>query len=369
MAAAASLSPVLVLAVGLAACTHGEPFASGTAQSPRGPFNNTRPLRLTYNLGLDGWPSWSPNGGQVYYSAQQAAPDYDRCIVAVPAGGGGGADLRCPPRVPDGLTEEFNQPVSDGNRMVWLRAAVPTSQLQQYRWSLWSAGLNPPTAPVKVLDFPYDAPSGHPHDLPRFMQWLKPGVLLYLGSEVGGCCRTDTLQFGEHVVLLDLSGPTPIRTFVPGTERASAVSGSEDGGTIYYTFYGDSLVYAQVLAGGSVSVLHNFGFGRVARDPTVSGNRLAAVLDGMPQVRDVVPFGLSQVDFGGDLFVVNLTTGEETRLVDLEHWYKHPRFAPGGGRLVAEGYPYEIFTVEVAPETFVIDTTVTLINDVWVWEE
>lgn len=51
-----------------------------------------------------------------------------------------------------------------------------------------------------MLDFPYVAPSGHPHDLPRFMQWLKPGVLLYLGSEVGGCCRTDLLQFAGRQV-------------------------------------------------------------------------------------------------------------------------------------------------------------------------
>jgi hypothetical protein len=369
MVTAPSLTRIAALAVALTACNHSDPFTSGAPQAPRGPFKDSRPLQLTYNLGLDGWPSWSPDGAQVFYSAQQSGPDFDRCIVVLPAGGGSGNELRCPPRTADGLTEEFDQPVSDGSRVVWLRAAVPAGQERQYQWSLWSARINPPTAPVKILDFPYTAPSGHPHDLPRFLQWLKPGVLLYLGSEAGGTGQTDTLQFGEQVVLLDVSGPTPVKTFVPGTERASAVSGSEDGSTIYYTLYGDSVVYARTLAGGAVSVLHDFGFGRVVRDPAVSGNRLAVVLDGMPQVRDIIPFGLSQVDFGGDIFVVDLTTGDQTQLLDLEHWYKHPRFAPGGGRLVAEAYPYQIFTIIISPNNYLTDTTVTLINDVWVWEE
>jgi hypothetical protein len=220
-----------------------------------------------------------------------------------------------------------------------------------------------------VQRFPYDAPSGNSHDLPLFLQWLKPGVLLYLGGQVGGCCARDTLRFGEQAVLLDLNGPSPVRTFVPGTEHASAVAASSDGNTIYYTFPGDSVVFQQVLASGAVSILHNFGQGHVVRDPTVSGNLLIAVLDGRPKPQNLPPFGLVNVDFGGELIAVDLSTGVESPLFDTSHWFRRPRFAPGGGRFVVEGFPYVVTFIPIGGGQFLADTTVSLVNDLWLWEE
>jgi WD40-like Beta Propeller Repeat len=355
------------MALLMAGCAHSDPFAAARPGTASGPFQDTRPRQLTLNLGFDNWPSWTPDGTQVYYSSQVMPPgDVDRCIDLLPRRGGTRLEIQCP-RNSDGITDELEQPTSDGTWLAWSRAEVPVVLQAQYSFSIWIAPVATRAAPRMVQAFPYDAPSGKSHGAPLYLQWHKPGVLLYLGAEVGGCCRTDTLRFGEQVVLLDLTGPTPVRTFVPGTERASAVTRSEDGSSIYYTFYGDSRVYQQVLATGDVTVLHDFGAGHIVRDPDVSGNRLVAVLDGKHNLQNVVPFGMVQIDYGGILYLVDLATGIETRLADSQRLYRHPRLAPGGSGIAAEGYPFSAIT-QPGPPPFA-DTTVVRIDDIWILEE
>jgi hypothetical protein len=353
----------------LGACSHSEPFVQEADPPANGPFKSARPLQLTLNLGLDGWPSFAPGETRVLYSAQDPAPEFDQCVLSLPATGGGATRVQCPLRVPDGLTESFDNPVSDGTRLAWVRAVVGVDAPAPFTWSLWMKTLSPPGTPVEIQSYPYDVPSGRVHDLPRFLQWLRPGVLLYLGSEAGGCCRTDTLQFGERAVLLDVTGPTPVRTFVPGTERASAVAGTPDGSAIVYTLFGDSLVYRQDLASGNVDVLHNFGSGHVARDPALSGNTLVAVIDGIIRVGDIPPFGVVQVDKGGLIRAVDLATGNETAVEDYSHFFRHLRLSSTGDRILAEGRPYQLIFVPIGGGAFRTDTSVTLINDVWLWEE
>lgn len=361
------LSPLPLLL--LLGCGHSDPFESGSPKGLNGPFQNTAPLQLTLNLGSDGAPSWTPDGSGIYWSAQRPAPgDLDRCISLLPATGGTLTPVQCPADFND-TTSRYDVPTSDGTRLAWSLDLARNSTFAFHSFSLWTAGTAPRSIPQLIQSFPYDAPSGQSHDLPLFLQWIRPGVLLYLGARTGGCCADDTLRFGEQVVLLDLNQPAPVRTFVPGTQSASAVAASEDGNSIYYTFPGDSVVFHQVLANGAVSVLHNFGQGHVVRDPTVSGNILVAIIDGRPRVQDLPPFGLVNVDFGGELTAVNLATGAETPLFDTSHWYRRPRFAPGGGRFVVEGFPYVINFIPIGVGQFIPDTTVSLINDLWVWEE
>jgi hypothetical protein len=359
-----SLIP-LVLLLG---CGHSEPFvADGPAKLNR-PFRNTTPLQLTLNLGADATPSWTQDGSGIYWSAERPLPgDLDRCISLLPATGGTLTELQCPPNFND-TTTRYETPAVNGTRLVWTRNQARSGPFSFHQFSLWSATTTSRSTPQLLQTFPYNAPSGLSHDLPLFLQWLKPGLLLYLGAQSAGCCADDTLRFGEQVVLLDLNGPAPVRTFVPGTDRASAVAGSDDGNTIYYTFPGDSVVYRQLLASGDVSSLHNFGQGHVVRDPTVSGNLLVAIVDGRPRAQDLPPFGVVNVDFGGDLIAVDLTTGVETPLFDTSHWFRRPRFAPGGGRFVVEGFPYVITYIPIGGNQFIADTTVSLINDLWVWE-
>jgi Tol biopolymer transport system component len=140
------------------------------------------------------------------------------------------------------------------------------------------------------------------------------------------------------------------------------VNASPDGSTIYYTFPGDSLVYARNLSSGVVTTVHNFGAGHIVRDPSVVGARLVAVVDGKPGYRFVPAFNMVQVDYGGHLVVVDLATGSESWVPDHGLMYKRPALSPDGTRFVAEGFPY---TVTGVP----LDTVISKWADLYLFEE
>jgi hypothetical protein len=351
------------------ACGHSDPFST---QRPveNGPFSGTEPVRLTYNIGADEWPAWTADGSTIYYSTQDSFkldthfyfPETDQCIARLPAGGGSRTDVACPfvPTSND-TTEILEQPAPMGSRLAYATSILGVKEHNPYRHAIWMSTTTPFAVPEKILQFPYTAPSGRPHDAPLNLRWLRAGVLLYLGAE-NGCCNKDTLRFGEQVVLLDVSVNPPLKTFVPGTTRATSVNASLDGSTIYYSFPGDSMVYAQDLASGAVTVLHNFGTGHIVRDPSVAGSRLVAVVDGKPGYRFAATFGLVHVDYGGILVTVDLTTGYESRLPDNGLMYKRPVLSPDGSRFVAEGFPYVVGGVP-------LDTVISKWADLYLFSE
>jgi hypothetical protein len=356
----------LLLATG---CAHQESFAHHEPVAD-GPFAGGAPLRLTYNVGADAFAAWSADGQTLYYTAQDSfAHDKDRCIFALPAGGGVQRRLQCPPLASNDTTEMLEQAAVLGTNLAWARNDLGVIEHSPFRHTLWLAPTRP-DAPGRLLQtFPYTAPSGRPHDAPLFLQWLRPGVLLYLGAQ-NGCCRKDTLRFGEQVVLLDVAGATPIRTFVPGTTTASAVSASADGLRIYYTFTGDSRVIQQDLSTGDTTLVHDFGPGHIVRDPQVHQTRLVAILDGQPGYRDFPPLGFGQVDYGGHLVTVDLATGIETLLPDSGRFYKRPRLSPDGRSFIAEGFPYVINIVrDPLGQIISTDTVASKWADLWRFEE
>jgi hypothetical protein len=166
-----------------------------------------------------------------------------------------------------------------------------------------------------------------------------------------------------------VSGQTPVRSFIPNTHRASSVAAGRDGGSVIYTFSGDSRVYRQTLADSTVALLHDFGAGRIARDAQVVGNRLVAVVDGIPGYRDAPPFLGIQIDYGGILSVVDLTSGTETLVPDRGNLYKHPVLSPSGQELVVEGYPFTTTQRSNPDGTIAIDTVVSKWADLWLLEE
>lgn len=352
----------LVLPILLAACGHAEPFVTHPPVEG-GPRDPAPPVRLTYNIGQDAWATWSADGATLYYSAQDTfTVDKDRCIVRLAGAGGTRTPLACPAD-PGGndTTEIFDQPAPRGGQLAYASSTLGVDEHSPFRIALWLMRDTSFAPATRIFDFPYTAPSGRSHDAPLFLQWLRDGVLLYIGAE-NGCCRKDTMRFGEQAVLLDLSGPVPSRTFVPGTTRASAVQASADGTTIYYTIAGDSRVYRQVLATGLVDTLHDFGPGRVARDPQLRGSTLFAIVDGHDGFTDMPPFYAVQVDYGGKLVAVDLAIGTETRQGDSLHLYKRPRVSPDGTRLVVEAYP-----ITVSPSG--TDTAFSRWADLWLLEE
>ena len=79
----------IVAAAGLAGCAHSDP---PTIQEPEQfdvPREGSAPTRLTYDAGLDLFPSFSPDGTLLLYSLQpRDRDDNDRCIGIMPANGG-----------------------------------------------------------------------------------------------------------------------------------------------------------------------------------------------------------------------------------------------------------------------------------------
>ncbi len=354
----------------LLGCAHGEPFGDGVPGS-NGPRPGGPPVRLTYNIGQDGTAAWTADGATIYYSAQDSfSSDKDHCIVRMSAGGGTRSPVACPePPSANELTEIFDQPAPLGGRLVYSSSTLGVIEHAPYRHTIWVADDEPFAPPSAVLVFPYFTPSGGSHDAPVHLQWLSPDTLLFVGAE-NGCCNKDTMRFGVEIVLLDLSGPAPVRTLVPNTTRASAVQASVDGSAIHYTVAGDSRVYRQVLATGVVDTLHDFGPGRVARDPQLLGTTLYAIVDGHDGFIDLPPFFDVQIDYGGRLVRVDLPGGVETELGDSLHLFKRPRLAPAGGRFVVEAYPMTVNIVRDANGTVVaVDTAVARWADLWLMED
>jgi hypothetical protein len=357
-----AVHPLLLL---LAACSHETPFAGQPPPSASGPFSSTVPTRLTFNVGADRTPAWSADGLTIYYSAQDSfGLDKDRCNARLPAGGGTRTLVTCPAALPNGITEWWEQPAPRGNQLAYVTIELGVNEHAAFRSGIWLAPLDSTSPARKVRDFSYNDPNGRPHDTALFLQWLRPGVLLYLGAE-NGCCRKDTLRFGESVAELDVSGASPVLSFVPGIDSASSVQAARDGTAFYYTLYGDSRVYRRDLVTGQDAVVHDFGAGHLPRDVQVAGNRLVAVVDGQPGYRPVPPLGTVYLDHGGFLVTVDLGTGIETAVPDGGRMYRRPVFSPAGDRMVVEGYPYQV--VPTGP--FTSDTIVSRWADLWLLEE
>ena len=227
------------------------------------------------------------------------------------------------------------------------------------------ASLSDPLRVTVLESFPVSAPDGQSFDEAAQVRWLDDQSLVYLGQTVrylAGCafCPPDTLTIGVEIARLDLGGAAPILTVLPGTDSASSVTtaGSD---TVYFTLYNDSRVHRLALGSGARDVAHDFGpgGGAVARDVQVAGTRLVAVVGGSVQ-HGVDPVqGLVARDHGGDIHVVDLSSGADLPLAVPGLLFRHLALDPGGRIVIAQGSP---ITVNGA------DTTFSALTDLWRFE-
>jgi hypothetical protein len=125
-----------------------------------------------------------------------------------------------------------------------------------------------------------------------------------------------------------------------GTDYASSVSLSEEPGVVYYTLGGDSRVFRRALAGGDVSVVHDFGAGNIVRDVQVRGTTLVAVVGRSVLYRFEDAHGFVQRDEGGDLALVDLSSGGTSLFSTDTVLFRHPVISPDGSRVVVEVQPF-----------------------------
>ena len=345
------LLPALLLAAALGACAHSEVAPSDLPANPP-PGTGNWPRQLTYNIFDDRQPSWLPDGSGIIYSTQRnnILSDNDRCIALLPPEGGTQVWRRC---------ETDIRHVAD-SMDVWEWPSVgPDGRAYYVHTTAWNRALKygyPRRELVHQLDFehgttlrtlPFYTSSGRQELATWTPRWLGPDRIAYLGVLEfweGETFAPDTFFTGEEVMLLQLAGDTiGSLTVVPGTDYASSVAAdpAADPDAIYYTIGGDSLVYRRHLTGGTVDTVHNFGSGHIVRDVSVRGNTLAAIVGDSVVFQDEAAHGWVQRDEGGDIAVVDLTTGAEVTYGRAPIWlFRHPEISPDGKRLVVEVQPF-----------------------------
>jgi hypothetical protein len=328
-----------------AACDHTSPFRP-EPPTPAPPFTALFPRRLTFNVGDDRTPSWLPDGsGIIYSSERQDRPDHDRCLAVLPGEGGTVKTRFCrvDPIHADSTDLMEAPAISSDGRIFFHQVVSWIGQQKLGASALMLGSAEDPLHAVQLRPLPYTAPNGRFHSSIRIPHWIGADSLVYLAEQLfyeGSTFYPDTFYTGLDVVLLDVSGATPVFNVVPGTDYASSVSPSDEPGVVYYTLGGDSRVFRRSLTSGDVTVVHDFGAGNIVRDVQVRGTSLVAVVGRSVLYRFEDAHGYVQRDEGGDLAFVDLGSGAATLFSTDTVLFRHPMISPDGNRVVVEVQPF-----------------------------
>jgi len=333
------------LAAAVTACEHTATFGL-PIYTPNGPLGSGSALRLTYNPGTDLYPMWMSGGGEILYSAARVdRADHDHCFAVLPSTGGTISGYVCRTSASDDSINAFEgASLGPGGRIAYVRASsrrLPVPPIVPQVEGLVVAPLADPNNALELRSLDYTAPSGRIHQGISHIGWLGPTRLVYLGESVtypAACssCPRDTVRTGIEITTLDFSGATPVLATVPGTDSASSVAVGATGDTIYFTRNGDSRVYRYTFSSTQTDTIHDFAPAGIARDAGVAAGRLVAVVGGdVTYVVDTV-LGASQVDRGGEIHVVTLSSGAETVIGNVTSRFRRPALSPDGTRVVVE---------------------------------
>jgi hypothetical protein len=282
----------------------------------------------------------------MYSSERQDRADHDRCLTVLPAEGGTILRQYCPTDlIQNDSTNLLESPaVSPGGRIFYHQVISWIGQQKLGASSLRLGNSNDPVPAPRLLWLPYTAPNGKIHSSIRSPAWTGPTTLVYLAEMLfyeGSTFYPDTFFTGLDVVRLDVGQGTPVLEVVPGTDYASSVSVTSESGVIYYTLGGDSRVYRRDLTSGAATTVFDFGAGNIARDVTLSGTHLVAVVGRSVVYQfETAHSGYVQRDEGGDLHFVDLRTGSDVVFATDSVLFRHPVFSPDGRRVVVEASPF-----------------------------
>lgn len=336
----------------LAGCGHGEAFQAPDPWAS-GPLVPGAVARLTFSAGRDQSPAWRGDGSGILYTWEDlATPLRGWCLGVMPAGGGSRTQSRCGVQVPDTVEAWDRAAESAEGRLAFVRAKSQRNAYAPYSWALAVGAITSPAAAESILPIPMTPPSGPPIRAIGQLRWLDDANLVILGQSlfIGQPCRgcaVDTIATGRMLyTMLATGGATPVP--LPGTEYVSSVAvvGPDE---ILFTRGGDGHVYHLRLSSGAVTPFLDLGAGGIARDLSVAGNRLVAVVGGQvtwsldPNVGDS-----TQVDGGGVLVLVELA-GNTVQTIDPGFAVRRPELSPDGRRVVLEtgAHPADLFLLEL----------------------
>lgn len=337
------LPRLLIIPALLAGCGHQDAFPTGELPD-NGPRTQPSPRLLTYAVGADLEAAWLPGGtGFVYSFRRESSAGTDRCLGQMAASGGTRQFEKCILNGPDADSVDALGPVAIGptSRGAWVDARSLRGRVAPDKGGIRVGSLAPADSGVMVRSLPYPAPNNVLHATATHLGWLDRDLLTYIGADVfyvAPCmgCKVDTVVISRDAVLLDLTVSPAALQIIPNTAQVTSLFPSADGLSVFYTRPGDSRVYRQVLASGAETELHDFGASGIARDAQVRGNVLTAVVGGKVEYRNDPLLGPRQVDSGGVLFRVDLTSGSELPLPLALGLAQRPALAPDGRSVVVE---------------------------------
>ena len=324
----------LAAALAIAGCAHEQPFTPGR-YGPEGPLNAGTMWRLTYSVGVDRMPAWTPGEAYLWYEfARTDRLDRDHCLGLLPYPGGARATALCDYSASgQDSTDVYESPsaAADGRlAFVHVRGrvgAIPPA------WGEVLVSRLDGTPPARVMRLPPPT-GGESYDRAGYIQWLGRDSLAFV-AQLWLPLRTpltqiyDTVLFGEGVDVLRLGDSMPVR--VPGTDSATSLAAGDTAGVLYFTRFGDSRVYRLALAAIDTATLFDFGPLGIARDVQVRAGRLLAVVGGKVIAGIDPVFGRPiQRDSGGYLYFVDLAMGVPQQVGDPNRLYRRPALSRDG---------------------------------------
>ncbi len=325
------------------ACSHTEPFRPGSTGN-EGPHDGSLPVRLTFDPGVDQYPAWLPDGSGLLYSYElTGAPDHDRCLGLLPPGGGSRRLEQCATGDirHDSTNALLTSAGGPGDLAAWVDV-VGVRRLAGPQGGGIRVGRRGDQLGARLVQvLPYVAPGGLRHAMATNLAWLGDSAVVYVGNELvypSACstCKVDTVPVGREIVLLRVDRNPASLEVVAGTFEATSLSVSRDGAILYFTVAGDSRVFGRNLATGSVSIIHDFGVLGIARDVSVSGTSLVAIVGGQVSYFTDPQYGPMQVDYGGTLYHLAMGTSQVTPLSALDRAARHPAISPDGLHVAVE---------------------------------
>ena len=326
----------------LVACGHTEPFQLGDYGSA-GPLAGGNPTRLTYNPGQDLQPKWLADGSILYTAERWDRVDHDRCLAFLPAAGGAISRYVCRTTAADDSINVFEDVALRGDSIVYVRTStqIYLQSLGPRSQELVIAALSHPNQ-ARVLQNPtFTATWGTTYDAMSHVAWLTARRVAAIGERVTypvpcRTCARDTVRTGLDILIIDFATATPVLTRLAGGDSASSVAASSNGDTLYFTRDGDSRVYRHVFSSDATDTLYDFGLG-IARDVTVGGGKLAAVVGGAVSYAVDSILGGSQPDHGGALFLMN-PGNSPIQIGDPSWLFRRPALAADGVHLITSAW-------------------------------
>ena len=343
------LCAVLARALVLRAA-HSDPTGGFLPDERTTPFAGGAPLRLTYDDGIDGFASYSPDGALLLYSFQpRDRADRDRCIGIMPAGGGS-REEHCDNSGPGAArTDALEYPaVNSRGDLLYARYASAIGDLipNTAEISLEMATRERPLRSRTILQLPTII-DGVGMTRIGTIRWQDDQTFVFVAEEMTLVRNPITQSFRDTVVVgaglirgsITATG-VQFRT-VGGVVDANGFDFSAGRDSIFFTRTRDNRLYA-VAAGSTVATVvyttpQTFSAPRDLRHPVRIGRHVAAVSQDIEDSEPpLFPAGLTP---GAKLELIETASGASTLVQEASQAV--PSFgrlaaAPAGCRLTVE---------------------------------